>query len=116
MMNAESTAGSVSPSSVIKRDWSNATGSAGQRFAGFRSRICIRGIWFGDAPREALTAPDFEAPMSALAEREEHNPKLVYVLRKLWARFGHRSVYRVAAGCFTETPVIAPDPVQSPGN
>jgi hypothetical protein len=54
--------------------------------------------------------------MSALAEREEHNPKLVYVLRKLWARFGHRSVYRVAAGCFTETPVIAPDPVQSTGN
>jgi hypothetical protein len=42
----------------------------------------------------------------ALIEEEEHNPKLVYVQRLLWNRFGHRSLFRVAAGHFTMTPVI----------
>ncbi len=70
-----------------------------------------------DAAESASVGREWKSSTErALAEREEHNPKLVYVLRKLWARFGHRSVYRVAAGCFTETPVIAPDPVQSTGN
>ena len=44
----------------------------------------------------------------ALQDREEHNAKLVYVLRKLWSRFGHRSIFRVAAGHFTVTPVVTP--------
>ena len=44
----------------------------------------------------------------ALQDREEHNPKLVYVLRKLWSRFGHRSIFRAAAGHFTVTPVVTP--------
>jgi len=42
----------------------------------------------------------------ALIEEEEHNPKLVYVQRLLWKRFGHRSLFRVAAGNFTTTPEI----------
>jgi hypothetical protein len=42
----------------------------------------------------------------ALTEEEEHNPKLVYVQRLLWKRFGHRSLFRVAAGNFTTTPEI----------
>lgn len=42
----------------------------------------------------------------ALIEEEEHNPKLVYVLRLLWKRFGHRSLFRVAAGNFTTTPEV----------
>jgi len=42
----------------------------------------------------------------ALIEAEEHNPKLVYVQHLLWKRFGHRSLFRVAAGNFTTTPEI----------
>ncbi len=42
----------------------------------------------------------------ALIEAEEHNPKLVYVQRSLWNRFGHRSLFRIAAGNFTATPEI----------
>ena len=42
----------------------------------------------------------------ALIEEEEHNPKLVYVQRLLWKRFGHRSLFRVAAGNFTLAPEI----------
>jgi hypothetical protein len=42
----------------------------------------------------------------ALSEKEEHNPKLVYVMRLLWKRFGNRSIFRVAAGHFTTPPVV----------
>lgn len=42
----------------------------------------------------------------AIPEDEEHNPKLVYVERLAWRRFGYRSVFRVAAGHFTTTPVL----------
>lgn len=42
----------------------------------------------------------------AIPEDEEHNPKLVYVERLAWQRFGHRSVFRVAADHFTTTPVL----------
>ncbi len=42
----------------------------------------------------------------ALIEEEEHNPKLVYLQRLLWKRFGRRSIFRVAAGHFTTTPEI----------
>jgi Questin oxidase-like len=44
----------------------------------------------------------------AMEEAEEHNPKLVYVLRKVWERTGNRSVYRVAAAQFTATPELPP--------
>ncbi|MFD3525393.1 questin oxidase family protein [Streptomyces sp. NPDC058653] len=37
---------------------------------------------------------------------EEHNPKLVYVLRRVWRRTGRRSIFRVAAGHFTPTPEV----------
>ncbi|MEH0419636.1 HAD-IA family hydrolase [Streptomyces sp. B21-083] len=42
----------------------------------------------------------------AAEEEEEHNPKLVYVMREMWHRTGGRSVYRVAAGQFTATPEL----------
>jgi hypothetical protein len=42
----------------------------------------------------------------AVQEEEEHNPKLVYVLRRAWARTGGRSVYRTAAAHFTTTPEL----------
>jgi len=42
----------------------------------------------------------------ALTEKEEHNPKLVYVEGLLWERFGHRSIFRVAAGNFTTSPEV----------
>ena len=42
----------------------------------------------------------------ALIEDEEHNPKLVYMQRWLWTRFGRRSIFRIAAGHFTTTPEV----------
>ena len=42
----------------------------------------------------------------AVIEEEEHNPKLVYVQRILWNRFGHRSLFRIAASNFTTTPEV----------
>jgi len=42
----------------------------------------------------------------ALIEAEEHNPKLVYVQRSLWNRFGRRSLFRIAASHFTTTPEV----------
>ncbi|HEV7976270.1 questin oxidase family protein [Amycolatopsis sp.] len=42
----------------------------------------------------------------AVEEDEEHNPKLVYVLRRVWERTGYRSIYRCAAGQFTATPEL----------
>lgn len=44
----------------------------------------------------------------AVEEEEEHNAKLVYVMRELWRASGGRSVYRVAAGQFTTTPELPP--------
>ncbi|QPJ62304.1 MAG: questin oxidase family protein [Candidatus Nitronauta litoralis] len=43
----------------------------------------------------------------AIIEEEEHNPKLVYVQRLLWKRFGHRSLFRDAASKFTTTPKVS---------
>jgi hypothetical protein len=42
----------------------------------------------------------------AIEEEEEHNPKMVYVLRALWRRTGGKSIYRTAADRFTETPQL----------
>jgi hypothetical protein len=42
----------------------------------------------------------------ALTEKEEHNPKLVYVQRLMWNRFNNRSIFRVAAGNFTTSPEV----------
>ena len=42
----------------------------------------------------------------ALLEDEEHNPKLVYVQRLLWNRFGKRSLFRIAASHFTTPPEV----------
>jgi Questin oxidase-like len=44
----------------------------------------------------------------AVEEAEEHNPKLVYVLRRVWQRTGGHTIYRAAAGQFTMTPQLPP--------
>jgi hypothetical protein len=42
----------------------------------------------------------------AVGQVEEHNPKLVYVLRRVWRRTGRRSIFRAAASHFTPTPEV----------
>lgn len=42
----------------------------------------------------------------AIEEEEEHNPKLVYVLEKMWKKFDYQSIFRVAAQYFTTTPEL----------
>lgn len=49
----------------------------------------------------------------ATEEEEEHNPKLVYVLQRLWNRTGGRSIYRGAAAQFTATPEL-PETFEEP--
>lgn len=43
----------------------------------------------------------------AVEEEEEHNPKLVYVMKLLWSRT-ERTLYRAAAHQFTTTPELPP--------
>lgn len=49
----------------------------------------------------------------ALREDEEHNPKMVYVLRRAWRDLDRRSLYRVAASRFTTTPDL-PESFEEP--
>jgi hypothetical protein len=49
----------------------------------------------------------------AVEEEEEHNPKMVYVLRRVWGRTGGQSLYRIAAAHFTTTPEL-PDSFEAP--
>ncbi|MBS0350930.1 MAG: questin oxidase family protein [Proteobacteria bacterium] len=42
----------------------------------------------------------------AIEEEEEHNPKLVYVLRRMWNISGKLSIFRIAASYFTTTPEL----------
>ena len=56
-----------------------------------------------DEPKAVDDEWDYYAGRAVL-EIEEHNPKLVYVLRLLWQRTGGERVYRHAAAQFTRTP------------
>jgi hypothetical protein len=56
-----------------------------------------------------------EAVARAIAEDEEHNPKMVYVLQRVWQRTGRRALYRAAAGHFTTTPEL-PKSFEQPPN
>ncbi|MFI9276203.1 questin oxidase family protein [Kitasatospora sp. NPDC052896] len=58
----------------------------------------LEGVWHREWARTVSRAVE---------EEEEHNPKLVYVMRLLWRRSGGRSVCRTAAAQFTAT---GPDP------
>jgi hypothetical protein len=42
----------------------------------------------------------------AILEAEEHNPKMVYILKLLWTRTGYRTIYRATATHFTTTPEL----------
>jgi len=43
---------------------------------------------------------------NSFKEEEEHNPKMVYVLRLMWNRSGYYSIFRLAARYFTTTPML----------
>jgi hypothetical protein len=60
-----------------------------------------------DEPGRSAVTRDWDAIIErAIAEDEEHNPKLVYVLERVWQRTGGRSLYRAAATQFTTTPEL----------
>jgi Questin oxidase-like len=60
-----------------------------------------------DVDGKPSEGPDWEQIIArAIAEAEEHNPKLVYVQQKLWKRYGYRTVFRIAAAHFTVTPKL----------
>lgn len=60
-----------------------------------------------DGPGEGEQDWDILIGRSVL-EIEEHNPKLVYVLRQLWIRTQRERLYRQAASQFTRTPELPP--------
>lgn len=60
------------------------------------------------APDASIQAEWEDIVQRARQEREEHNPKLVYVTRMLWGRFGRASIHRECARHFTTTPVLSP--------
>mgnify|MGYP001088546270 CR=1 FL=1 len=56
---------------------------------------------------EAEAQADWERIVAkAIPDDEEHNPKLVYVERLAWRRYGQRTIFRDAADRFTTTPVL----------
>ncbi|MER5768591.1 questin oxidase family protein [Streptomyces sp. NPDC001985] len=62
-----------------------------------------------DGPGDPLAERDWAHLVArAVEEEEEHNPKLVYVLRRVWDRTGGVSLFRAAAGQFTTTPELPP--------
>jgi hypothetical protein len=62
-----------------------------------------------DAGAAAIWRQDWmQIVVRAVQEDEEHNPKLVYVLRQVWDRTGALSIYRAAAAQFTATPALPP--------
>jgi hypothetical protein len=66
-----------------------------------------------DSPERA---DDWRAIVArAVLEEEEHNPKLAYVLQKLWRRSNGRALYRIAAAQFTKTPLLPPS-FEQPAN
>ncbi|WP_312018507.1 questin oxidase family protein [Streptomyces sp. I05A-00742] len=68
-----------------------------------------------DAGDTAVWAPDWRLTTArSFEEEEEHNPKLVYVMRRMWERTGQRSLYRHAAAQFTATPALPPSFEQPP--
>jgi hypothetical protein len=69
-----------------------------------------------DGPTQPAVVKDWDQIVArAIAEEEEHNPKMVYVLQRVWRRTGGRTVYRVAAAQFTTTPEL-PKSFEEPPN
>lgn len=52
--------------------------------------------------------------LRSVEEREEHNAKLVYVMSLIWKRQQKKSIFRIAAGQFTDTPPLPPSFKESP--
>jgi len=60
-----------------------------------------------DEPQDETVSQQWQLIITAaLADAEEHNPKLVYVAQKLWYRTDYLSVYRQVASHFTTTPQL----------
>ncbi|MFZ4832247.1 questin oxidase family protein [Rouxiella sp. Mn2063] len=60
-----------------------------------------------DAPQDDSISQQWQVIITAaLADAEEHNPKLVYVAQKLWYRTHYLSLYRQVASHFTTTPEL----------
>jgi questin oxidase-like protein len=69
-----------------------------------------------DLPAQQAVVQDWDHIVArAIEEDEEHNPKMVYVLQRVWERSGRRTVYRAAAACFTTTPEL-PKSFEEPPN
>jgi hypothetical protein len=47
-----------------------------------------------------------EIILRAIQEEEEHNAKMVYVLKRMWKISGYKSIFRIAADHFTKTPEL----------
>ena len=60
-----------------------------------------------DDPENADVAADWKDMYDrALADKEEHNAKLVYVMKNWWVKSEYKSLFREAATHFTTTPII----------
>jgi hypothetical protein len=69
-----------------------------------------------DLPAQQAVVQDWDHIVArAIGEEEEHNPKMVYVLQRVWERSGRRTIYRAAAACFTTTPEL-PKSFEEPPN
>jgi hypothetical protein len=67
---------------------------------------------FDDRDQQVWSRDWAQLVARAAEEEEEHNPKLVYVMRRVWQRTG-RSIYRGAAAQFTTTPEL-PESFEQP--
>jgi Questin oxidase-like len=69
----------------------------------------LHGTYDNAVDTSDAAGPDWDDIVArAIEEEEEHNPKMVYVLRTLWRRTGGKSIYRTAADRFTKTPELPP--------
>lgn len=59
-----------------------------------------------DSPEEVSGEWD-QLVKRAMADSEEHNAKMLYVMQKWWRKRGYNSAFREAARAFTDTPVIS---------
>lgn len=81
---------------------------SGAQFPGARALLKLHRRYRNSVDPDGQPAgEDWEEIVArAVQEDEEHNPKMVYVLRRMWNRTGRQTIYREAAGQFTTTPEL----------
>lgn len=97
--------------SVARYFWQGMMGilMSGGNFIASQNFIELHQQWQNkhDFPHDVNINEKWQAVISAaLADAEEHNPKMVYVVRKMWERTHNLTLYRIAASCFTTTPEL----------